>query len=85
MQPDATQPVTVVIRRRVREGHQADYEAWLERFIERASTVPGYLGVDIHRPGENTPLDYVSVVRFASVDQLQAFEQSDLRRTPCAR
>ncbi len=80
MQSDITQPVTVVVRRRVRQGHQADYEAWLERLIARASTLPGYLGVDIHRPADGAPLDYVSVVRFASVEQLRAFEQSDVRR-----
>ena len=75
-----SQPVTVVIRRRVREGHRADYEAWLEAFIERASTLPGYLGVDIHRPAQGSAPEYVSVVSFASVEDLQAFERSDLRR-----
>ncbi len=73
-------PVTVVIRRRVRDGHRADYEAWLERFIERASAFSGYHGVDVHRPASGGPLEYVSVVRFASVEDLQAFERSDLRK-----
>jgi antibiotic biosynthesis monooxygenase (ABM) superfamily enzyme len=80
MQSHTTQPVTVVIRRRVRSGRQAEYEAWLERFIQETSSFPGYLGVDVHRPAANAPLDYVSVVRFASVEDLRAFEQSDLRR-----
>lgn len=78
---EASQPVTVVIRRRVRDGHQADYEAWLERFIEQASVFEGYLGVDVHRPAPSGPIEYVSVVRFASLGDLQAFEASDLRRT----
>jgi len=77
---EPSQAVTVVIRRRVRDGHRADYEAWLERFIASASSLPGYLGVDVHRPSSGSAPEYVSVVRFASVDDLQAFERSDLRR-----
>ncbi len=73
-------PVTVVIRRRVRAGCETRYEQWLDRFIAQASTLPGYLGVDVHRPAPGGPSEYVSVVRFASLATLQAFEASDLRR-----
>lgn len=71
-------PVTVVVRRRVRRGREADYEAWLKRLTEGAARdFPGYLGAEFHRPGaEGT---YRSVFRFASLDQLEAFEASGFR------
>ncbi len=74
------EPVTVVVRRRVRAGCEAAYEAWLTQFIGEASTMPGYLGTDVHRPAVNGPREYTSVFRFDSVEHLRAFEESEARR-----
>ncbi|MEY2734372.1 MAG: hypothetical protein RL340_1431, partial [Gemmatimonadota bacterium] len=38
------EPVTVVVTRRVRAGHETEYEAWLRRLLDDAATLPGYLG-----------------------------------------
>jgi len=76
-----TEPVTVIIRRRVRPGSEADYEAWLLRLQAEARTLPGYLGVTTQRPVTNGPREYVSAVRFDSLNSLQAFEASEM----CAR
>jgi len=73
------QPVTVVITRRVRPGHEAAYEDWLRRFTEDSRTLAGYLGVSIQRPGPTGPRDYTSVIRFDGVQSLRAFERSELR------
>lgn len=70
--------VTVVITRRVKAGCGPQYEAWLARLQSEARDVPGYLGVTTHRPTPTGPLDYTSVVRFASLAHLQAFENSGL-------
>ena len=75
----AAQPVTVVVRRRVRQGKNAAYESWLGTLIQRASALPGYLGTDVHRPLPNRR-EYTSVFRFDSVEHLHEFEVSDLRR-----
>ncbi len=79
-----TEPVTVVVTRRVKPGREAAYEAWLARLIGDAATLPGYLGTTIQRPPSAGPREYTSVFRFASVAHLRAFETSDLRRRALA-
>ncbi len=77
--PDVNAPVTVVVRRRVRKGSEAAYEAWLARLQTDAHALPGYLGAQVHRPRPGEAA-YVSVFRFDSLANLEAFETSDLRR-----
>jgi uncharacterized protein len=74
------QPVTVVITRRVKPGREKDYEAWLARLQAEARGLPGYLGVTTQRPGASGPREYVSAIRFTTLDSLRAFENSELRR-----
>ena len=76
--PTAGDTVTVVITRRVKSGCGPQYEAWLVRLQSEARDMPGYLGVTTHRPAHAGPLEYTSVVRFASLAHLQAFENSGL-------
>lgn len=73
-----TEPVTVVVTRRVKAGRERDYEEWLERLLDGAKVLPGYLGTTVHRP-EAGSREYTSVFRFQSVEHLRAFEASDLR------
>jgi antibiotic biosynthesis monooxygenase (ABM) superfamily enzyme len=71
-------PVTVTVRRKVRPGREADYEAWLARLTaEAARDFPGYLGAEFHRPGPDGL--YRSVFRFDDLAHLEAFERSDFR------
>lgn len=77
---DGSSAVTVVITRRVRPGCEPAYEAWLQRLQAAARGLPGYLGVTTQRPAAAAPREYVSVIRFATLEDLQAFERSDLRR-----
>ncbi len=77
--------VTVVVRRRVKAGREADYERWLHALIEDASSLPGYLGAQTRPPTADTGREYTSIFRFASVEQLRAFERSDLRRRALAQ
>lgn len=75
-----TDPLTIVVRRRVRPGREAEYEAWLNRLTqETRERFPGYLGAEFDRPA--TPGgDYRSIFRFDSPEHLEAFEHSDFRR-----
>ncbi len=81
---EMNQPVTVVVSRRVRPGREAGYEAWLEALIAQASSMPGYLGTDVHRPPPIGPREYTSVFRFDSLEHLQHFERSEARAAALA-
>jgi antibiotic biosynthesis monooxygenase (ABM) superfamily enzyme len=77
----AHQPVTVVVTRRVRPGRESDYEDWLRRLFQEAAALPGYLGANVERPPVDARVrEYTSVFRFDTVDNLRAFERSDMRR-----
>jgi antibiotic biosynthesis monooxygenase (ABM) superfamily enzyme len=73
------EPVTVVVRRRVKPGREASYEAWLARLVLDAKALPGFLGSELQRPG-GTSREYTSVFRFDSLEHLRGFEESELRR-----
>jgi antibiotic biosynthesis monooxygenase (ABM) superfamily enzyme len=74
----APEPVTIVVTRRVRPGREVDYEAWLARLLSEAKGLRGYLGTTVHRPSAGGR-EYTSIFRFATVDDLRAFEESELR------
>jgi hypothetical protein len=73
------EPVTVLIRRRVKPGCEARYEGWLQALQAEARLLQGYLGVTTQRPGASGPREYVSAVRFDSLHSLRAFEASEMR------
>jgi antibiotic biosynthesis monooxygenase (ABM) superfamily enzyme len=70
--------VTVIARRHVKPGHEAEYEAWLKELTAAAHDLSGYLGAEFHRPGK-TGDPWISVFRFATLADLDAFERSELR------
>ena len=78
------EPVAIVFRRRVRPGHESEYEAWLEGMQKDTRGMPGYLGVEVVRPAAGGR-EYVSLLRFASVEALARWETSDLRSAWLAR
>lgn len=71
-------PVTVIARRHVKAGSEQTYEAWLDRLTTAAQDLPGYVGAEFHRPGP-AGREYISVFRFDSLENLEAFERSALR------
>lgn len=73
-----SEPVTVIARRRVRPGSEPVYEDWLDRLTKAAQDLPGYVGAEFHRPKAGGQ-EYKSVFRFDSVDNLEAFERSQMR------
>lgn len=76
-----TGPVTTVVERQVKPDRIDDYEDWLSRLLTEAGTLPGYQGADVHRPAAGASTStYISVFRFTTLDDLRAFEASDLRR-----
>lgn len=76
---DATNAVSIAVVRTVRPGREADYEEWLRRAISAARQFPGHLGADVLRPAPGER-QYLLLFRFATVEQLLAWEQSEARR-----
>ncbi|MBB5375524.1 hypothetical protein HNQ07_000968 [Deinococcus metalli] len=71
-------PVTLVVRRRIRPGHEGAYEAALQRLGELLSRVPGFRGTGVLRPGDGSR-EYTVVARFDSLGSAAAWELSPER------
>jgi uncharacterized protein len=76
---DGTGPVTTTVTRRIRPGHEAAYEQFLEGIIAAASRFPGHLGVEVFRPAGGQGGEYRIVYRFDSAAHLQAWLDSEER------
>jgi len=76
----AVQPVTVVVRRRVKQGAEVEFERAMREFIDFALAFPGNRGIDVVRPQPGGSRDYTVVDRFADWSARRAFkETSDYR------
>lgn len=69
-------PVTVVVRRRVKPGAEADFEHAMQEFIRFALAFPGNRGINVLRPHPGAAREYTVVDRFADRDARQAFKAS---------
>ena len=70
------EPVTTEVTRRIKPGHEAAYEAFLEGIGAAARQSPGFLGVEIFRPPSAAAGDYRIVYRFDSRANLQRWLDS---------
>jgi uncharacterized protein len=73
---DATGPVTTTVTRRVKPGHEAAYEGFLEGIIAAASRFPGHLGAEVFRPQTAAAGEYRVVYRFDTAQHLHAWLDS---------
>ena len=81
----ASDPVTVVVRRRVKPGAEADFESAMQDFIRFALAFPGNRGIDVVRPQPGGTREYTVVDRFADWSARRAFKESPDYRTWMAR
>lgn len=72
-------PVTTTVTRRVKPGHEASYERFLEDVIAAASQFPGHQGVEVFRPESASAGEYRVVYRFDTGEHLRAWLASDER------
>jgi len=72
--------VTLVVRHQVRTCRVPRYEAWLRRIIATASQCPGHLGVDVVRSHQTKLSLFTCVLRFAHLEQLKSWVNSEQRR-----
>jgi uncharacterized protein len=70
-------PVTTTVTRRVKPGHEAFYEQFLEGIIAAASTFPGHMGVEVFRPESAAAGEYRIVYRFDTAQHLRQWLDSD--------
>lgn len=71
-------PVTTVFARRVRPGHEGEYEAWVDGIARTSSGFPGYAGTTVLRPGEGRE-EYVHITQFGSEAQMRRWLDSPER------
>jgi uncharacterized protein len=70
-------PVTTMVTRRVKPGHEVFYEQFLSGIIAAASGYPGHLGVEVFRPPSATAGEYRTVYRFDTEEHLRDWLDSD--------
>jgi len=68
--------VTLVIKHRIKPGHEAAYETWLKQMVNVASRHEGHLGADIHRDNHGGLQVFTCVLRFSSTDVMQSWLDS---------
>ncbi len=73
-------PITVVIHRIVRKGHEADFEQWIRDVGKVVQDFPGLLGTNIITPSDPASREYIIIFRFDSYDHLLFWERSAERR-----
>ncbi|MGC6372232.1 antibiotic biosynthesis monooxygenase [Pseudomonas sp. K2I15] len=71
--------VTLVVKHRIKPGHEANYEAWLRRIVRIAGERPGHLGVDVVRSQQGGLALFTCVLRYRSTDDLQHWLDSPQR------
>jgi antibiotic biosynthesis monooxygenase (ABM) superfamily enzyme len=70
------QPLTVVVRRRVKPGREAAFETAMQEFLRFALSFPGNRGIHVLRPEPGGSREYTVVDRFADLSARQAFKGS---------
>jgi uncharacterized protein len=73
--------VTVVTSRRVKPGHERDFEQWLDGIGAAAARYPGCLWRRITRPEDHARPEWGVVFKFDSYEHLRAWTDSIERRT----
>ena len=69
--------VTTVICRKIKPGHEKDYNDWIRRYLTFERKAPGYIGTTIIVPGgSKSPLRYI-IRRFADKNTMEAWDNSE--------
>jgi len=77
---DYQNEVTTVICRKIRPGHEKDYNDWVRRYLTLEGKFPGYLGTTIIVPGgSKSPLRYI-IRRFADKAAMETWDNSEESR-----
>lgn len=81
-----SEPVTVLVTRRVRPDQEEAFNSWLRELAQMATRYPGHQGVTVIPPPDTAAeREYVIVFRFDTQAHLRVWQQSDERRAMLAR
>src|SRR5208282_2263844 len=78
---NAEPPVAMVFTHRVARDKVGDYLAWRRKVIEAQAHYPGYLGPDFFKPHGTFQDEWVDIVRYSSVDDLNRWMESEERQS----
>ena len=74
---DYRNEVTTIICRKIKPGHEKDYNDWVQRYLTLERKAPGYLGTTIIIPGgSKSPLLYI-IRRFADKIAMERWDNSE--------
>ncbi len=82
MNKPSEQAVTVLISRRVKPGHETEFERLSRQLMEVAASFQGYLGAQLVQPGEEPDSEeglYHVVLAFESRESLDAWQNAPAR------
>lgn len=75
-----SEPVTVIVHRKIKKGKEAEAEAWLHGVSKVLEAYEGALGVEVIRPTDPTNPEYTYIYHFADYECLNAWHESADRR-----
>jgi len=73
--------VTEIITVSVKPGMEEAYRDWVDRIRQVEARFPGYQGLELQPPIPGLQDDWVSLLRFDTAEHLNAWLESDARRT----
>lgn len=71
-------PVTSIIRRRIREGAEQEFERWSEGISRACSRFQGHLGTQLIKP-VNPRGEHVTIISFDKYENYRVWEESEER------
>jgi len=71
--------VTTIVNRRIKKGHELEYSNWFGRITEAIKKAPGFRGITVLVPGEDSDSRIV-LYRFTDVATMDAWESSPERK-----
>jgi antibiotic biosynthesis monooxygenase (ABM) superfamily enzyme len=77
----AEPPVAMVFTHRVAKDKVEDYLAWRRKVIAAQADYPGYLATEFFRPHGTFQNEWVDIVRYRSVDDLNRWMESEERQS----
>ena len=80
-EPSPHDMVTEIITVSVKPGMEEAYHAWVDRIRQMEAKFPGYQGLQLQPPIPGLQDDWVSLLRFDTAEHLNAWLESDARRT----
>lgn len=74
---EISKPATVVVAQRLKPGCEEAFVAWQETVYKAMAEFPGYMGAELLRPDSGGDDAWTTIYRFASVDRLKAWVDSE--------